>query len=133
MIIVGIPEGTRLPLGTLIPSTPGRMMPVKDPITGMTTMKRSDPVEMDDAGVVFRLTMDMLGFAQDTPHADDADVDALIFMLRDQPVGEWTDAARAVMKRLASEGWPYPYADRLRQSLDAMAAASTERHEGTTE
>lgn len=123
MIIVPVPEGTRLPLETLIPSTPGRMVPVKDADTGMTTMQRTPPTEMDDAGVVFRLTMDMVGFAQDTPHADDEDVDGLIMMLRDLPSTEYVAAARDVMDRLASEGFPYPHADRLRQSLDAMAAA----------
>jgi len=123
MIIVGIPEGTRLPLDTLIPSTPGRMAPVKDAVTGMTTMQRTPPTPMDDEGVVFRLAMDMLGFAQDTPHADDPDVDGLIFMLRDLPVVEYLKPAREVMDRLAREGFPYPYADRLRQSLDALTAA----------
>ena len=124
MIIVPIPDGMRLPLKTLIPSTPGRMVPVKDTATGMTTMQRSAPVEMDDPGVVFRLTMDMVGFAQDTPHADDPDVDELIFMLRDLPVDDYVDASRAVMDRLAAQGWPYAHADRLRQSLDAMTAAT---------
>jgi len=125
MIIVGTPEGLRLPLDTLIPSAPGRMIPVKDSATGMTTMQRAAPTPMDDRGVAFRLTMDMLGFAQDTPYADDPDVDGLIFMLRDLDVSEWLEPARDVMDRLAREGFPYPYADRLRQSLDALAPTAS--------
>ena len=78
-----------------------------------------------------RLTMDMVGFAQDTPHADDPDVDALIYLLRDaQSNAELVAPSRAVMLRLADNGYPYPYANRLTRALDAVTPAEHDHGDG---
>lgn len=112
------------PLSRILPATAGRMVPVKDPHTGMVTMVQEE-IETDEHDVLRRLCRHLVVYTLNTADLECLEVDALenqcVLVSQDTtPTDSLIAPTKTLLEMLVRLEKPYPHAARLEQAMSAI-------------
>jgi len=112
------------PLSMILPTATGRMVPVKDPNTGMVTMVQENG-RVDEEDALRRLCRHLVVYTLNTADLECAEVDALedqcLLVSKDgAPASSLIAPAKTLLEVLVRLEKPYPHAERLEHAASAI-------------